>query len=217
MAYALVAPVYFALPVFLSLGLGLTLPLLLIGLVPALGRRLPRPGAWMETLKQLLAFPMYLTAAWLIWVLAHQRGADAVGLTLVSAIFVAMTLWWFERNRSRGRLAKMVTVALALLAAAPLYLVSGTEARAPAAATSAVANAPSTIVNFSPERLAGLRKAGTPVFIDMTADWCITCKANEHVVLDTARFHRLLEQTGTVYMRGDWTNTDPTITKFLQH
>lgn len=215
LAYAFVAPVYFALPVFLALGLGLALPFLLIGLVPVLGRWLPRPGAWMETMKQVLAFPMYLTAAWLVWVLAHQRGADAVGLTLVAAITLAFTLWCFERSRQHGYVAKAVTVGAALLLAAPIYLI-GRIGPSPAPVAPMVASTTATIVDYSPSRLAALRDAGTPVFVDMTADWCITCKANEHAVLDTAEFRKLLQQTGAVYMRGDWTNTNATITAFLQ-
>ncbi|HEX7917620.1 protein-disulfide reductase DsbD family protein, partial [Rudaea sp.] len=121
LAYAFAAPVAAALLVFLALGFGLALPFLLVGFIPALGRLLPRPGAWMETLKQVLAFPMYLTAVWLVWVLAHQRGADAVGLVLVAAVLLAMTLWWFERSRSRGAASKAFVVVLALLAALPLY------------------------------------------------------------------------------------------------
>jgi thiol:disulfide interchange protein len=211
LAYAFAAPATHALLVFVALGVGLALPFLLVGFVPALARRLPRPGRWMETLKQLLAFPMYLTAAWLAWVLANQRGADAVGLLLVAAVFLALTLWWFERSRGRGGLVR-APVLLALLAtAAPLYALS----QLPPPARAAQADA--SVVAYSPEKLAALRAAGRPVFVDMTADWCVTCKANEHTVLDTAAFRALLERTGTVYMKGDWTDVDPTIAAFLEH
>ena len=210
LAYAFVAPVFSALLVFLALGFGLALPFLLIGFIPAFGRLLPKPGAWMETLKQVLAFPMYLTAVWLVWVLAHQRGADAAGLVLTAAVLLAMALWWFERSRHRGIIAKAFALFLALLALVPLY---GIDRLQPA--TNASASDEGT-VPFSPQKLAELRKAGTPVFVDMTADWCITCKANEHVVLDTPAFRDLLKRTGTVYMKGDWTNVDPVISAFLQ-
>ncbi|MGC1550239.1 MAG: protein-disulfide reductase DsbD [Rhodanobacter sp.] len=210
LAYAFAAPMLSALLVFLALGIGLALPFLLIGFVPALARLLPRPGRWMETLKQVLAFPMYLTAAWLIWVLAHQRGADAVGLALVAMVLLAMTLWWFERSRSRGVVSQALVVVLALLTIAPLYYLA--RLPSPALATSTQDG----VVAFSPAKLAELRASGTPVFVDMTADWCITCKANEHTVLDTDAFQALLKRTGTVYMKGDWTNEDPAITAFLQ-
>lgn len=209
LAYAFAAPMVHALLVFLALGLGLALPFLAIGFVPALARRLPRPGRWMETLKQLLAFPMYLTAAWLAWVLANQRGADAVGLLLVAAVFLALTLWWFERSRGRGGLVR-APVLLALLATVvPLYaLAQLPPVHAVQADTGTVA--------YSPAKLAELRAAGTPVFVDMTADWCVTCKANEHTVLDTAAFRALLQRTGAVYMKGDWTDVNPTIAAFLE-
>ncbi|SEJ17052.1 protein-disulfide reductase DsbD family protein [Frateuria terrea] len=210
LAYAFAAPAASALMVFVALGLGLALPFLMVGFVPALARRLPRPGRWMETLKQLLAFPMYLSAAWLAWVLANQRGADAIGLLLVSAVFLALTLWWFERSRGRAGLVR-APVLLALLATAvPLYGLAQlpTPVRA--------AQADTGVVAYSPEKLAELRASGTPVFVDMTADWCVTCKANEHTVLDTAAFRALLLRTGAVYMKGDWTDVNPTIAAFLE-
>jgi thiol:disulfide interchange protein DsbD len=211
LAYAFAAPMLSALLVFLALGLGLALPFLAIGFVPALARLLPRPGAWMETLKQVLAFPMYLTAVWLVWVLAHQRGADAVGLVLVAAVLLAMTLWWFERSRYRGAPSRVLVAVLAVLTLVPLYYLG--HLTPPVAAAAA---ADDGTVAFSPGKLAELRRQGTPVFVDMTADWCVTCKANEHAVLDTAAFRDLLKRTGTVYMKGDWTDVNPTISAFLQ-
>ena len=210
LAYALVAPIASAICVFLALGVGLALPFLAVGFVPALSRWLPRPGRWMETLKEVLAFPMYLTAVWLAWVLANQRGADAVGLLLVAAVLLAMTLWWFERSRNRGVIGRALVVLLALLTVAPLYYLATLPLAAPAAGTA------DGIVAYSPEKLAALRKAGTPVFVDMTADWCVTCKANEHAVLNGDDFKALLKRTGAVYMKGDWTNEDPAISAFLQ-
>jgi thiol:disulfide interchange protein DsbD len=210
LAYALVAPTLNAMSVFIALGLGLALPFLAIGFIPALSRWLPRPGRWMETLKEILAFPMYLTAAWLAWVLAHQRGADAVGLLMVAAVVLAATLWWFERSRGRGLLSRAWVLVLALITLTPLYYLATLPATVHAAETS------SGVVAYSPEKLDALRKAGTPVFVDMTADWCVTCKANEHAVLDRDAFQALLKRTGTVYMKGDWTDVNPTISAFLE-
>ena len=210
LAYAFAAPMLSALLVFLALGMGLALPFLLIGFVPALARLLPKPGRWMETLKQVLAFPMYLTAAWLVWVLANQRGADAVGLILMAMVLLAMTLWWFERSRSHGASSKVAVAVLALATLAPMYLL----AHVPPPTSTSVAE--EGVVAYSPGKLAELRAAGTPVFVDMTADWCVTCKANEHAVLDTQAFRDLLQRTGAVYMKGDWTDVNPTISAFLQ-
>ena len=210
LAYALVAPIASAICVFLALGVGLALPFLAVGFVPALSRWLPRPGRWMETLKEVLAFPMYLTAVWLAWVLANQRGADAIGLLLVAAVLLSMTLWWFERSRNRGVLSRVLVALLALFTLTPLYYLATLPPAAQAAGTA------DGIVAYSPEKLAELRKAGTPVFVDMTADWCVTCKANEHAVLSGDDFKALLKRTGAVYMKGDWTNEDPAISAFLQ-
>lgn len=210
LAYAFAAPMLAALLVFLALGIGLALPFLAIGFVPALARLLPRPGRWMETLKQVLAFPMYLTAAWLAWVLTNQRGADAVGLLLVAAVLLSMTLWWFERSRQRGTLSRVLVLVLALATVVPVWLL----AQVPPPVRGAVAE--EGVVAYSPDKLAALRASGTPVFVDMTADWCVTCKANEHTVLDTDAFRALLKRTGTVYMKGDWTDVNPVIGAFLQ-
>ncbi len=209
LAYAFTAPMLSALLVFLALGIGLALPFLAIGFVPAVARLLPKPGRWMETLKQVLAFPMYLTAAWLVWVLANQRGADAVGLVLVAMVLLAMTLWWFERSRSRGMISKLAVAVLAIATLVPMSLLSKVPP------PSVAGPAADGVVPYSAAKLAALRQAGTPVFVDMTADWCVTCKANEHTVLDTPRFRDLLQRTGTVYMQGDWTDVDPAISAFL--
>ncbi|NCT69070.1 MAG: protein-disulfide reductase [Rhodanobacteraceae bacterium] len=208
LAFAFASSSLVALAVFLALGLGLALPFLVVGFVPALAARLPRPGAWMETLKQLLAFPMYLTAVWLAWVLGNQRGIDAIGWVLLGAVVLALGLWAWERSRYRG-VAGRVLAALVLLAAlAPLAQVARLQAPVQAAEAQ-------DSVAYSAERLASLRAEGRGVFVDMTADWCVTCKVNERAVLGTAAFRDLLARTNTVLMKGDWTNVDPQITEFL--
>ncbi len=212
LAFAFTAPAPLALAVFLMLGLGLALPFLLIGLVPALADRLPKPGAWMETLKQLLAFPMYLTALWLAWVLGRQRGVDAMTLLIAGLTLFALALWWFERRRCTGS-ALARGLALALVAAAVALPIAGLTRLAPPAAAQAAAD--SGHVAYSAERLQALRAAGTPVFVNMTADWCVTCKANERRVLSQAPFQQALAAAGATYMVGDWTNVDPQIGAFL--
>jgi thiol:disulfide interchange protein DsbD len=212
LAYAFAASSLVALLVFLALGIGLALPFLLVGFVPALATRLPKPGAWMETLKQLLAFPMYLTAVWLVWVLGNQRGIDAAGWVLIGAVVLALGLWWWERSRYRGGLIGRV-LAVAVLFAALLPLAQVARLAVPAHAQAAAAQ---DSVAYSAERLAALRAEGRGVFVDMGADWCVTCKVNEKVVLDTDAFHDLLKRSNAVLMKGDWTNVDPAITAFLQ-
>jgi thiol:disulfide interchange protein len=209
LAYAFTAPAALAMLVFLMLGLGLALPFLLIGFVPALAKRLPKPGAWMETFKQLLAFPMYLTAIWLLWVLGKQRGVDAVAMLLVGAAVLALGLWWFERTRWRSQRAGMALgMVLILLALVPLWGVTRLQAtKAPATETS---------VAYSAQMLDRLRADNRVVFVNMTADWCVTCKANERNVLNRDAFRSTLNRVNAVYMRGDWTNVDPAISAFLE-
>ncbi len=209
LAYAFIAPATHELAVMLALGIGLALPLVLIGLVPALARWLPKPGRWMETLKQVLAFPMYLSAVWLVWVLAHQRGANAVALVLIAMVLLAAALWWHGRARPGRRAGHVLTAVLALAALVPL---AGVARMAPPART---ATAAAGVVAFSPAKLQALRAAGTPVFVDIGADWCVTCKVNEHAVLDGRGFRTLLRSTGAVYMKGDWTDVDPVIGAYL--
>jgi len=143
-------------------------------------------------------------------VLAHQRGADAVGLVLVAMVLLAMALWWFERSRHGRALSKVFVALLALAALVPLYLLAHVPPPSSVVATE------EGVVAYTPEKLAALRASDTPVFVDMTADWCVTCKANEHTVLDTQTFRDLLKRTGAIYMKGDWTDVNPTISAFLQ-
>lgn len=211
LAFAFTSSPTVAILTFLALGLGLALPFLLIGFVPALASRLPRPGAWMDGFKQFMAFPMYLTAAWLVSVLAAQRGADAVLWVLGGAVVLALGLWAWERARYRERSpVKALALVAVLIALWPLWEVA--RLPAPTAARAAEAG----VVPYSAERLEELRKAGRVVFVNMTADWCVTCKANEKTVLARDGFRTALESANAVYMKGDWTNVDPAITAFLE-
>ncbi|MGJ4730630.1 protein-disulfide reductase DsbD family protein, partial [Luteimonas sp. SDU101] len=210
LAFAFTAAPWLALAVFLMLGLGLALPFLLIGFVPALADRLPRPGAWMETLKQVLAFPMYLTAIWLLWVLGKQRGVDAMALVAVGLALFALGLWWHERRRWTGGFAgRALALALAALALLPVWKVESLPPPQRAALADEGHEA------WSEARLQALRDEGRAVFVNMTADWCVTCKANERRVLSQPVFRSALEQADAVYLVGDYTNTDPAITAYL--
>ena len=214
LAYAFTGPTAGALLVFLILGLGLALPFLAIGFVPAFARLLPKPGAWMDTLKQLLAFPLYATAAWLVWVLAKLRGADAVGLWLAAAILLALAAWAWTRGRSGGARGWQALALLALLGLAwPLARLHALP-RPQAAATSVTDGLAS--VAWSEQKLADLRGQGRVVFVNMTADWCVTCKANEKTVFSRERFSQALAAANAVYMTGDYTDVDPAITAYLQ-
>ena len=214
LAYAFTGPALGGMLVFLMLGLGLALPFLLIGFVPAFARLLPKPGAWMETLKQLLAFPLYATAAWLVWVLAKQRGADAVGLWLAAAVLLALAAWAWGRSQLADRRQWLAVAAIALLAiVGPLAKLH----RLPKAATQPIASqVTDDAIPYSEQALADLRGQGRPVFVNMTADWCVTCKANERGVLARDEFRAALREAGATYMVGDYTDVDPAITAYLQ-
>ncbi len=211
LAFAFTASPLVALLVFAFLGLGLALPFLLIGFVPGLAQRLPKPGAWMETLKHFLAFPMYMTAVWLLWVLGKQRGVDAIGLALAGLVVLALGLWWYQRLRLQVAPVRRTLAILLLLASlAPLAMVHALQRDA------AIATAKANVVPYAATTLAALRAEGRVVFVDMTADWCVTCKANEKAVLDREEFRASMRQADAVMMQGDWTSVDPAITAFLE-
>ena len=211
LAFAFATSPLIAMSVFLALGLGLALPFLLIAFVPAFAKRLPKPGAWMETLKQVLAFPMYLTAAWLVSVLAAQRGATGVLLILAGSTALAFALWLWERTRYSEKKFARVFVLLALLATAYTVFAIYKIKDAPVKQVTSESH-----VAYSAKALASLQKDNRQVFVNMTADWCISCKTNEATVFLRPAFKKLLEETNTVYMVGDYTNVDPEITKFLE-
>ncbi|MEO6172895.1 MAG: protein-disulfide reductase DsbD [Arenimonas sp.] len=211
LAFAFATSPIVAMSVFLALGLGLALPFLMIAYIPALAKRLPKPGAWMETLKQVLAFPMYLTAAWLISVLAAQRGSMGVLLILAGATALAFGLWLWEKTRYSENKYSRIFVLLAFIATAYSVFAIYKIKELPAKQVSS-----ETHVAYSTEALASLRKDNRNVFVNMTADWCISCKTNEATVFSRPAFKKLLEDTNTVYMVGDYTNVDPEITQFLE-
>ena len=216
---ALVLPPLLTLAVFTVLGLGLAFPYLALSGVPALANRMPRPGPWMERFKQLLAFPMYATVAWLIWVLSQQAGADAAFLTTLGLIAIAFAAWTLspaplQKPGGLRAAARAAVVGLPLVGAAGvLFWMSGIGDGLPAAqpASAVAAAAP-----YSAKRLAALEQAGHPVFVNMTAAWCITCKVNERVALSGQGFDDLLDRRNIVYLQGDWTNRDAEITRFLE-
>ena len=214
---ALAAPAYVSLVVFATMGLGLALPFLLLGLFPAVARRLPRPGAWMVTLRQAMAFPMYATAAWLLWVLAQQAGEAGLRLALAGLVLVGLVGWlvglvqhgarkrWWPRGAAVAGIAGIAGL---------MAMLHGAEPQAAATSTQSAQSAQAE--PYSAERLAALRAEGKPVFVNMTAAWCITCLVNERTTLSSAAVQQAMKDGGVVYMKGDWTNRDPAITAFLQ-
>ena len=204
---ALVLPTAAALAVFAGLGLGLALPFLLIGFVPALRRRLPKPGAWMERFRRVLSVPMWLTALALAWVLGRQAGVNAMTWGLAVALLVGFALWLAGRRQARG-LGASATLAAALVLAVGLAVVVPREA--PAAAVAGGDEA------FSESRLAALRGEGRPVFAYFTADWCLTCKVNEAGAIDRAGVRDAFGKSKVAVLVGDWTDGDPALGRFIE-
>lgn len=214
LGYALTQPPAQLLLVFLSLGLGLALPYLALSWWPGLQRWLPRPGAWMEYLKQAMAFPMYAAAVWLVWVLARQAGADAAALALGGMVLIAFSAWLYTATRTAGgtvaNLGSMAAAFALLLALAGGY--SAAQKGAPESTQTQVAQ---NWQPFNTESLQTLREEGRPVFLNFTAAWCISCLVNERVALSHERVIEAFSADGITYLKGDWTNQDPVITSFL--
>ena len=207
LGYALVQPAWVSLSVLGVLGSGLAAPMLLLAVMPTLARHMPKPGAWMNTLKQALALPMYLSAIWLAWVLAQQRGVDAMALLLVAAVLLGLGLTWLEQQRFTGRkFARLGAYALMISAALPVFY-----ALQPTNAAAKVAWKP-----YSAASLQRLRDQGEPVLVEMTAAWCVTCKLNERVAMSGASFAKSLRDKGVHAIKGDWTDQDAAITSYLR-
>jgi len=218
---ALVMPWPMALLVFLGLGLGLALPFVAVSLTPGLLARLPRPGPWMERLKNLLAFPMYATALWLAWVFSRQTGAEALGLLFVAGLLLALGLWLVgcgQAERGFGRRGVFhLTAGVAALLLAGAALILAARAPAPAAGpAAAVEGAGPTSAPWSATAVEAALAEGRPVLVNFTADWCVTCKINERTSLSSAGLKNAMAQGNAVYLVGDWTRRDDAITAELQ-
>ena len=208
---ALVLPGAAALAIFAGLGLGLALPFLLLGFVPALRRRLLRPGAWMERFRRILSVPMFLTALGLAWVLGRQAGVDGMALGLGAALLLGFGLWWVGARQGRPR--AWLPLAPALAAGLAAMLLVPLEAPVASQAQGVLESEP-----FSEAKLAGLRGEQRPVFVYFTADWCITCKVNEKAVLARAEVSKRFQDGNVAVLVGDWTRGDAAIGRFLaQH
>ena len=207
---ALVLPWAAALAVFAGLGIGLALPFLAIGFVPALRSRLPRPGAWMERVRRVLAVPMFLTAIALGWVLGRQAGVDALTFALALTLLLALILWAVGAAQQRGK-----GVGLALIGGLAVVAMLGT-ALLPIERPATAATAGAGAEPFSEAKLAQLRASGRPVFAYFTADWCLTCKVNERVAIDTDATRAAFAGKKMAVLVGDWTDGDPALGRFIE-
>lgn len=214
----LALPPALSLVIYLALGLGMALPFLLLGFVRPLRALLPRPGAWMDTFRRVLAFPMFATALWLFWILGRQAGLDAMAASLAVALLMALALWLVGRAQEAGRPMRFGWGIAALLIAlagglnVPKLGVGKASVSngAPLATAGSLAPEP-----FSEAKLSELVQAGKPTFVYFTADWCVTCKVNERVALERAEVAEAFRAAGVTVLVGDWTRRDDAITAVL--
>lgn len=211
---ALLLPPLAGIAVFAGLGFGLALPFLLLGFVPALQRRLPKPGPWMLRFRQILAVPMLLTALGLAWVLGRQKGVDAMTLALFAALLFALLLWLGGQRQRQAKRATFSMLLAALVALTAPLLVH----RMPTPDGATQGAGPSTLAasRFSPMALQAALDARTPTFLYFTADWCVTCKVNEKGALSSSAVAESFEKRGIKVLVGDWTRPDPEIAHFLE-
>ena len=210
LGFALTQPSYICIAIFAALGFGMALPLLLLCYLPALASRLPKPGVWMDNLKQFLAFPLYLSAIWLLWVYGRQTNVTGMAMLTIGAVFIAFGCWlWAKHAAGVWLWTQRLLIATSWLLAASI-----------------IWQTPSSIdqnqlqtgrwQSYNPTLVAELRAEGRPVFINLTADWCLTCLANERVALHTDVVEKTFDELNVATLKGDWTNTDPQITELLQ-
>ncbi|HZY16945.1 MAG TPA: thioredoxin family protein [Ramlibacter sp.] len=206
---AVTLPAAQALLVFAALGTGMALPYLAASLVPAVARLLPRPGPWMDVLRHLMAFPMFATVAWLVWVLGQQAGIDGAGALLALLVGLSLLVWTLTlRGRARAVLATVAAASLAALAWSV-----GPALTQPPSATAARADG--DWQPWSDAKVRALVAAGQPVFVDFTAAWCVTCQYNKKTTLANAGVLADLKRRNVALLRADWTRRDPAITAAL--
>ena len=203
---ALTQPAPVVLAIFITIGIGLAAPFVLLSFTPAFAKLLPKPGRWMETFRQVLAFPMFLTTLWLLWVLAGQAGTDGVIAVLGGAITLAFGIWLARKigQRALGR----VVAAAVILGAFIVPALTTISFKAEAAAI--------TPATWSPERVAELRAEGKVIFVDFTARWCVTCQVNKNGALKDAAVQKSFADLGVVFLEADWTSKDSVIFEELK-
>jgi thiol:disulfide interchange protein/DsbC/DsbD-like thiol-disulfide interchange protein len=212
--YAVTQPSYILAAVMLALGLGFAAPVLILSISPALQHVLPKPGAWMETLKQVLAFPLYATAAWLVWVLSIQAGSDGVMAAALAIVGVGFAAWLAHKTAYAPFPVKMIAPILGVVTFAVTLSMAET-----AESVNAVAGSEKSVLAeepFTQSRLDALKAEGRPVFVNLTAAWCITCKVNERVALKSPTVAQAFQSGGVAYLKGDWTRANPEITELLR-
>ncbi len=210
-----------AMLVFFFLGLGMALPFLVLSFSPALMKFMPKPGAWMNTFKEFMAFPMYATVLWLLWVLGNQVGVNGMAIVVGACILLAFGLWLLQKRTVVGpfwRNANAVMATIAIVVAFYSLQSPMLESRPMTQSYAGGGDDEYMVANyeaFGTARFEELQAEGKPVFINMTAAWCITCLANEQTTLSSERVIQAMADQGITYLKGDWTNQDPEISRVL--
>jgi thiol:disulfide interchange protein/DsbC/DsbD-like thiol-disulfide interchange protein len=215
---ALTQPPMAALGIFAALGFGLALPYLLLSFAPWMRRALPKPGAWMDTLKQVFAFPIYASAAWLLWVLAQQTSSFGLGAALAGAILISFAAWAYQKSKSSsmgGRVTALATAALAVLLALILPVRFADVAAASPSVSAGGTHAADQWQPYDAAEVAKLNAAGQPLLVNFTASWCLTCLVNERNAFADSAVQEVFRSKRVTLMKGDWTNRDPAITRAL--
>ena len=212
LGFALVQPPFSSMLVFTALAVGLALPYVVLAAAPSLLRFLPRPGPWLETFKQALAFPLYATVVWLLWVFGQQKDMNAVAVLMLGLTLFALGAWLFGRAALRQRLRGRVVGALAMAGALTVAVLGGRTREVVAEEGTVAAIA---WEEYTPARVAELQAEGRPFLIDFTAAWCLSCQVNERVALRSASAQRAFREAGVVLLQADWTNRNPEIAAVL--
>jgi thiol:disulfide interchange protein len=211
LGFALGLPAWQALAVFAALGVGMALPYLAASVVPAVARMLPRPGAWMDVFKKVMAFPMFATVAWLVWVLGQQSGVDGAGALLLLLVGMSMLVWALSL---RGR-ARMVVTIISIAACAVFYWATGQLITQNMPESASAAPVGTGWQAWEPGKVDQLLAKGQPVFVDFTAAWCVTCQLNKKTTLSHASVLADFSAKKVQLLRADWTRRDPAITQAL--
>lgn len=207
---ALSLPTTQALLIFAALGLGMALPFLAAAFIPAVARLMPRPGAWMETFRNAMAFPMFATVAWLVWVLGQQSGIDGAGSLLALLVALSLIIWAFTLNGRSRTVAATISIAFFGLIVGAL----GPNIVKQVASTRVVA-LDERWQPWAPGRVEQLLATGSPVFVDFTAAWCVTCQYNKKTTLSDAGVLSDMDAKKVTLLRADWTQRDPAISAAL--
>lgn len=206
---ALLQPGLKSIVIFLALGIGFSLPYLILSIYPQLLSKLPKPGEWMQTLKQIMAFPMWASALWLAWVLSSQVDMQSVFAVLLGALLIALGLWLLEKTQNSASILRRVTLIFSLgLMIFSIWLL-------PITSDNNSPNLKNEENAFSVQKLNSLRSEQKMVFLNFTADWCITCKVNEAIALNQDKVKKVLDEKNIIYLKADWTRKDPEIASML--